>query len=55
MWADSHQSILRPADWQSGQGPDGKSKPDVTIRIVEIISPFGGKDEMITEFAGVVR
>jgi cytolysin-activating lysine-acyltransferase len=52
---DAGAPTLRPADWQSGQGPDGKPKPDAFLRIIDHIAPFGGKDEMVKEFVGVVR
>jgi cytolysin-activating lysine-acyltransferase len=42
---DAGAPTLRPGDWQSGP----------TLRIIDIIAPFGGREEMAVEFGGAVR
>ena len=42
---DAGAPSLRPGDWNGGS----------TIRIIDIIAPFGGRDEMAKEFLGAGR
>jgi hemolysin-activating ACP:hemolysin acyltransferase len=42
---DAGAPTLRPGDWNSG----------ALIRIVDLIAPFGGREEMEREFREAVR